>query len=512
MSDLDLSARARELLVAARRVIGDAEAYLVGGSVRDALLGLDITDLDLAIAGDAPEAARALADALGGHYVLLDAERGTARIVLDEGDVRVIDIARLRDTIDDDLAARDFTIDALAVPIDGGDVIDLHGGLDDLTARRVRLVSEQALIDDPLRLLRAVRIATQLGFAIEDGTAGAIRRHAALIAQTSPERQRDEIARCFSTREAAIAVRLMDGLGLLDALLPEVTVGRGVSQPEEHHYYDVFDHAIETVASLDYLLAPEAPSDARERALYDSLWSGLSLLPGLRAQLDEELSEGRSRAALLKFAGLLHDVAKPETRKPDDTGRIRFFGHAERGAETARRIMQRFRFSRRETEFVALLVEEHLRPTQLSNEGLPSRRALFRYFRDTGDAAESVLLLSLADALAARGPRIEIEAWRGHVAYVAHVLERRHEDETIARPPRLITGDDLIAALGMPQGPELGRLLSAIEEAVGAGEVTTRDQALELARRLREGRTEAHMRASVTHKAAQTLVASGGAR
>jgi poly(A) polymerase len=207
----------------------------------------------------------------------------------------------------------------------------------------------------------------------------------------------------------------------------------------------------------------------------------------MRRHLAEQPSEGRSRAVLLKTAGLLHDVAKPETRAPDATGRIRFLGHAERGAETARRVLRRLRFSRRETDLVATMVEEHLRPMQLGQPGEPpTRRALFRFFRDTGEAAESILLLSLADALAARGPRMTLEAWRGHVAYVAHVLARRHEDETIFPPRRLLTGDDIIDELGLKPGPNIGRLLALLEDAVGSGEVTTRDEALAFVRQLVE--------------------------
>jgi hypothetical protein len=157
------------------------------------------------------------------------------------------------------------------------------------------------------------------------------------------------------------------------------------------------------------------------------------------------------------------------------------------------------------------MVEEHLRPGQLSDEGPPSRRALFRFFRDTGEAAEGVLLLSLADALAARGPGMTIEGWRSHVAYIAHVLARRNEDESIARPPRLVTGDDLMAALGIGPGPEVGRLLHAIEEALGAGDIATREEAIELARRLREGNARALLRPAVTRRRERALIAAGGA-
>lgn len=488
---VSLSPGIRALLAAARELL-DGPGYLVGGSLRDLLLGRSPADLDLAVAGETPAFARALADRLAGHFVLLDEERGTARVVLDEGAVRIIDVARLRGDIERDLAQRDFTIDAIAAPIDAlvaGDTVELidpAGGLRDLKSRTVRLVAEQALVDDPLRLLRAVRIAVQLDFAIDRATAEALRRHAARIGEAAAERIRDELARCLATPRAAQALRLLDSLGLLDLLLPEVTAGRGVEQPKEHHW-DVLGHAFEAVAALDFMLAEQEPSGRRERSFRRALWNALASEPGLRAHLAVEVSEGRSRATLLKLAGLLHDVAKPQTRAPDATGRIRFFGHAELGAETARAVLRRLRFSRREADLVALMVEEHLRPGQLGGDGPPSRRALFRFYRDTGDAAESILLLSLADALAARGPRMDLDRWRGHAAYVAHVLARRREEETIARPQRLLTGDEIMAALAIGPGPAVGRLLDALEEALADGEVASRDEALALARRLHEG-------------------------
>jgi poly(A) polymerase len=485
----------RELLAAAGELLA-GQGYLVGGSLRDLLLGRPLADLDLAVPGDAPAFARALADRLGGHFVLLDAERGVARVALDEGAVRQIDVAAIQDgSIEADLARRDFTIDALAAPLrplaaDGAaEIIDPHGGLRDLKSGEVRLVSDEALPADPLRLLRAVRLAAELDLRLAPQTAEAVRTHAGRIGEAAAERQRDELVRCLATPRAAQALRLTDELGLLELLLPEVTAGRGVEQPKEH-YWDVFGHALQTVASLDVMVLAEPPLDRRAARLWQSLWETLAAWDGdavasLRAYLAEEVSEGRARSTLLKLAGLLHDVAKPETRAPDESGRIRFLGHAERGAETARRIMQRLRFSRRETELVATMVEEHLRPTQLGPPGeLPTRRALFRFFRDTGEAAEGILLLSLADALAARGPRMRLDAWRGHVAYVGHILVCRHMDEGIVRPHRLLSGDEIMAELGLEPGPEVGRLLSALEEAQGSGELSSREEALAFVRRL----------------------------
>jgi poly(A) polymerase len=208
----------------------------------------------------------------------------------------------------------------------------------------------------------------------------------------------------------------------------------------------------------------------------------------------EEASPGHGRAGVLKLGGLLHDIAKPDTRTIDDTGRMRFFGHAPEGAGKAGSILRRLRFSGAEVRLVEAMVREHLRPLQIAKDGPPSRRALFRYFRDCGDAAIDVLFLSLADHLATVGPRLEWGGWRGHVAVIKHILVQRFADETLAAPPRLLTGHDLMEALGVSPGPLVGQLLAAVEEAQGAGEVRSREEALALARRELEQRVGAQAR------------------
>jgi putative nucleotidyltransferase with HDIG domain len=477
----------RPLLTAAHELLEGREGYLVGGSVRDALAERPLDDLDLAVSGDAFEFTRRLADHLGGHYVVLDAERSIARCALDGEAVRYIDVASLRGDIANDLSLRDFTINALAAPIETlaagaeADVIDPHDGAGDIERGVVRLVAERSLDDDPLRMLRAVRHSAELAFALDPATADSIRGRADLIASAAPERQRDELLRPFATPRAAAAVRMMDSLGLLERILPEVAACRGVTQPKEH-YWDVLDHSIEAVANFDFLFQAEPPEDTRAAALWRTFWVAIEPLPEVASYIRDD-TERHPRSALLKLAALLHDVAKPETRAPDETGRIRFFGHCERGAEVARAILRRLRFSRHDTDFVATLVEEHLRPGQLSQEGLPTRRALYRFYRDTGEAATGILLLSLADDLAARGPRLSVEEWSGLVGYIAWVAAQPHEAPAIVKPPRLVTGSDLIEALGLAPGPEVGRLLAAIDEAIAAGEVTNRDEALALARR-----------------------------
>jgi len=467
----------------------EVSAYLAGGFLRDAILGRPIRDVDLAVEGDALAIARAVGEELGATYVPLDQERGIARLVFpaQEDEVRYVDITPLRGDIVADLASRDFTIDAMAAALVEDhhlELVDPFGGREDLSRGLVRAVTPAAFEADGLRLLRGVRIAAELGFRLDASTLTWMRERAGYLEGVAPERQREELVRMLATDRGSWALRTLDDLTLLERILPELAATRGVEQPKEH-YWDVFDHSLETVEALDFLLAERPPQETRWATFWRELWGPLGWLPGGLDHFREELSEGHPRLAILKLGSLLHDIAKPQTRTVDSRGRVRFFGHAAVGARMARAIMERLRFSARETRLVSLLVEEHLRPGQLSSEGgPPSRRALFRYFRDTGEAALDVLILSLADHLAARGPRMRVTSWRNHVAYVNYVMARRHLEESLVEPVRLLTGHDVMEALGMGPGPEIGRLLRAVEEAQGAGEIHTREEALGLIRRL----------------------------
>jgi poly(A) polymerase len=464
-------------------------AYLAGGSLRDAILGRPIRDVDLAVEGDSLAIAQAVGKELGATYVPLDQERGIARLVFpaEEDEVRYVDFTPLRGDIVADLASRDFTIDAMAAALLRNhhlELVDPFGGREDLAKGLVRAVTPAAFEADGLRLLRGVRIAAELGFRLDASTLVWMRERAGYLKGIAPERQREELVRMLATDRSSWALRTLNDLTLLERILPELAAARGVQQPKEH-YWDVFDHSLETVEALDFLLAEGPPQETRWATFWRELWGPLGWLPGRHDHFREDLSEGHPRLAMLKLGALLHDIAKPQTRTVDSRGRVRFFGHAAVGAGMARTVMERLRFSARETRLVSLLVEEHLRPGQLSSEGgPPSRRALFRYFRDTGEAALDVLILSLADHLAARGPRMRVTSWRNHVAYVNYVMARRHLEESLVEPIRLLTGHDVMETLCMGPGPEVGRLLRAVEEAQGAGEIRTREEALALVRRL----------------------------
>ena len=259
---------------------------------------------------------------------------------------------------------------------------------------------------------------------------------------------------------------------MLTALIPELIPARGVSQPKIH-VWDVFEHSMQTVSAVEFLLRERTWEYAGEDVLTPVPWS-----ERLSRHFYQEISSGSTRRSLLKLAALLHDIAKPQTRTIDEDGRARFLGHPQEGADTAAAILERLRFSTREIRLVELMVRHHLRPTQMSQEGLPSRRAIYRYFRDTDEAGIDIFFLCLADHLATRGSYLDPAQWQEHAQMVEYVLTRHSEEESLSAPPKLIDGHDIIRIFGLSPGPRIGELLESLREAQAAGEVTTREEAL----------------------------------
>jgi poly(A) polymerase len=454
-------------------------AFLVGGFVRDLLLGHETKDIDIAVGASAVKVAAKVAAALGGKSVLLDEENGVARVVLPDEKWQ-IDFTTLQGDIEADLGRRDFTIDAMAVELDADTakyfaarkLIDLFNGSVDLRRGTLKAISDTVFEADAVRLIRAVRIAAELGFAIESHTEALIRRESRLIAGVPGERVREELLRLLALPGAGRRLAYLDDLGLLAALIPELVPARGVEQPLMH-VWDVFEHSIQTVSAVEFLLR-EGDWEYAGTEVRDAVpWSA-----ELSRHFDGEVSHGSTRRSLLKLAALLHDIAKPQTKSVDNDGRARFLGHPTEGAAAAAAILERLRFSRREIQLVELLVKYHLRPTQMSQEGMPTRRAIYRYFRDTGEAGIDLLFLSLADHLAARGPTLDREQWQAHTRMTAGVLDIHFNEASLSPPPRLIDGHDVMGLFGLSPGPKVGELLEAVREAQAAGEVNNRRQAL----------------------------------
>ncbi len=463
----------------------DIQAYVVGGLVRDVPLGRDTADIDIAVASDALEIAPKVAIALGGKYVLLDEANKMGRVVvIDKGapSTKVqweLDFSTFTGSIEEDLARRDFTIDAIAIDLrqlrkGSPDVqlVDPFNGWDDLHQGVVRAVAETTFESDAARLLRAVRLAAELNFSIDTETEVLIQRYSYLITNVAGERVREELLKLLAVSGAGQFLPYLDKLGLLMALFPELAETKGVEQPKEH-FWDVFEHSLKMVIAVDFLLRQGAWEYADEKALAVVPWSAV-----LAQHFEQEVSSGSTRRLLLKLAALFHDVAKPQTKAINANGRIRFLGHAKEGAAIAADILKRLRFSAKEVKLVETMVRHHLRPGQMSQDELPTRRAIYRYFRDTGEAGIDILFLNMADHLATRGPHLNLPHWQEHVQVVEYVLSQRFEQESIAHPAKLVDGHDLINIFGMSPGPKIGEVLEAMHEAQASGEVTTRQEAL----------------------------------
>ena len=456
-------------------------AYLVGGSVRDLLLGRETGDIDVAVTTDASTVGRGLASSLAGRLVPLDELRGIWRVVIPNGEASwSVDVNSIDGDILKDLGRRDFTIDAMAASFaDAGagrlgiGVIDPFGGRADLTAGVIRSVSPSVFKEDPARLLRAPRLAAQLRMEIVEDTANQIQRDAHLVTTVASERVRDELLKLLAESCAADSIRRLDRLELLCRVIPELEEARDVSQPREHQW-DVFNHLIETVGKVEAVLQPSHSPVAFYSDSHPSFES-------IHRHFAEEVSDGHTRTTLLKLAGLLHDVAKPVTKSVENSGRIRFLGHHTEGAVMSARILRRLRLSGRGVELVRLMVHHHLRPSQMAQrDELPSRKAMYRYYRDTGDAAIDILFLNMADYLAARGPQLGSSEWSAHCRIIESILSESVEGEAHEPLPKLITGHDIMSTLAVGPGPRVGRLLELAREAQASGEITTREEALEL--------------------------------
>lgn len=447
------------------------DAWIVGGAVRDAALGRDVVDVDLAVAQDPEVAARAIANAAGGPAFSLSEEFGTWRAL---GPDWHVDVSGLRGgSIAADLALRDFTINSVAVPLDDptSAPVDPTDGLTDLAARLLRATSDRSFADDPLRVLRAARLASTLALQLDTGTVELALAAADRADEPAGERQLAELRLLIAGEEPIRGLELLDELGATAHVLPELEALRGVEQNPNHHL-DVYSHTIEVLRQL-----LEVESD-------------LDRYAGDRAQevadlLAEPLADDLSRGDGLRFGAVVHDMGKPATRGCHGDY-ITFIGHDREGAVIVGSLCERLKASRRLTRHLQGLTIHHLRLGFLIRERPLPRRRVYEYLRDTDPVSADVTLLTVADRLAARGqgPIAGPEMVQAHLD-LARDMVGAALDWHLDGPPRSpIPGDELAAELGIQPGPELGRIIGEVEAAVYAGEVKGRDDAITFARRL----------------------------
>jgi len=472
----------------------DQEIYLVGGAVRDVLLGRPSHDLDFSVPADGIKLARRIADKLKGAFYPLDSERDTGRVVLihEDGSRTVMDFATYRGAdIEADLRDRDFSINAIAYNLGTEEIFDPLGGANDVRAKLIRACTPEAFHNDPVRVLRAIRLAAGLGFKIDADTRQKMKQAGGQLRSVSAERLRDELFRILEGPQPGTAIRALEMLGTLPHFLPELPSIKGLEQSPPH-VHDVWMHTLAVMNSLDEILAalvigydPESTGD---------LFTGLLVLrlgryrEQFAAHFAKALNTDRSVRALLFFAALYHDVAKPACKTVGEDGRIRFWGHDEQGAEIAAERARALHLSNDEIQRLRLIIRHHMRVMFHSNRmeqenKTPSRKAIYRFFRDAGEAGVDLVLLALADTRATRGHTLTQESWAAVLDICRIFLENYWEKpaETVT-PPGLLDGKDVMMEFDLTPGPRVGKILEVIREAQATGKVGTREEALRFAK------------------------------
>ena len=472
----------------------DQEIYLVGGAVRDLLISRISPDLDFAVPSNGIVLARKVANALHADFVPLDDERDTGRVIAinEDGSRIFLDFAVYRGAnLEEDLRARDFTINAIAYNLRDGTIIDLLEGGNDLRQKLIRACSPTALSDDPVRILRAIRQASAFGFRIEKNTRELMKQATGQLDRISPERLRDEVFKILKGSKPDASIRALEMLGVLSYIMPELLSMKGVEQSEPH-MYEVWTHTLAVLDYLDQIISSLRVGYDAEKT--NDMFTGLLTLrlgryrQQIAAHFAKPLNVDRSLRSLLFFAALYHDVSKPETKTVEESGRTRFFDHDMQGAKIAADRARAFNLSNDEIDRLQIIIKNHMRmhsfADRVLNDGQPpSRKAIYRFFRDSGEAGVDLVLLGLADVRATRVHALTIEVWNAYLDVARILLESYWErPQEIIAPPRLIDGNELMKELGLKPGPAVGQILESIRENQAAGKIEDREQALAFAR------------------------------
>jgi tRNA nucleotidyltransferase/poly(A) polymerase len=447
--------------------------YMVGGSVRDHLLSRPPKDIDLVCTG-AEDAARKLARANGAAFVPFTKKAGEPcfRVAVRGKPDNFIDFSPMHGgNLLTDLQRRDFTINAIALELgpDGtpGQIIDPLKGAADIEQGIIRMTGPGVFESDPLRILRAFRFAAALKFAVDSDTLSAVESQASLLKNVSAERILNELLETFRTPDAFSQVQMMDALGILTVIFPEISPMKGCAQNGFHHL-DVWNHSLLVFQNCERILNQTVPD----------------FQFGIPADLVLENLCRKNRIPLLKLSALLHDAGKPAHQSlHPETGRITFYGHQKTSLEIAFAVAERLRMSRQDQEYLCTVVGEHMKVLDLARPGV-KQNTLARWFRKLGEDGVPVIIHGTADVLSTLGPDSS-EIYRNNFIQWAENTIRDYYENL---KPRLeqsafISGRDLMA-LGMSPGPEMGRILTQVRQGQDAAQISNREEALALAEAL----------------------------
>lgn len=442
----------------------EAEIYIVGGTVRDFLMRKENYDKDIIVLNaDAKEFAQSLAEKADATFIPLDETNNIYRIVLKDK-INYIDVASaVGNSLDEDLKRRDLTINAIAINIKTLEIVDITGGINDLKNKKLKHISEQNFIDDPLRLLRVYRFQAMLGFDIDKDLTEIIEKHAKKIKASAVERINNELLKLFSGDYSAQSLVKMDETGLLAEILPVIGELKKVP-PNSHHHLDLFSHSIEVVKQIQEIYANSAP-EVQEHLLSNDFG-------------------GNTRLAHLKFAGFLHDIGKFNTwtiEKEDATGKEkhRFIKHDDVGSKMAFNILKSAKFSKKQIDYIAKMVKFHIYPSHVVCAPELSEKIYMRLVRKMENDVIDVITLAMADRLSARGPEITPEIVNKNIGALTELLNFYLCIKDNLEPlPKLLSGEEIMEMLNLKPSKELGELIKKLQEAQLSGDVTTKEEAI----------------------------------
>jgi len=456
--------------------------YLVGGTVRDLFTlrkSAENVDWDFAFSSDALKLGKTVARNLKGAYVELDKKSKTSRVVVKQkGKIHVLDFSTFRaPTLKGDLNRRDFTVNTLCISLEDlfngkkgkTRIIDYFNAQDDIKCGLVRMVQKRVFKEDPLRILRGFSLCAQFGFTFDEKTLMQASIDARTLKKVAAERKREELKKILTSSCAHDQITEMDRRNILEVVLPQVCKLKDIDQGGFHHL-DVWEHSLETLAQFEKLLKNISRKISKEFAAKT------------RDYLKQEISCGHNRLWIVKLACILHDIGKPSTRVVSQDGRVHFYSHEKIGAKMVCDIADELRLSSKESRILKTLVLYHLRAGQLVNRK-PSNRAKFRFFRDTGDEALSILLLTLADRLAMQGVLSRKKTFIFLDKEIYQMIKSffKDKEENKTKTP-LLSGNQLMKLLKISQGPVVGKILETLQEARALKQINTQRQARSLAK------------------------------
>ncbi len=442
----------------------DMRLCLVGGCLRDYLLGHSVSDWDLVMEGDLETFVRDLANSTGSSLVALDEKRGIYRVIPRNNPQIYLDIARSRGSIGQDLTLRDFTINAIGLDLKNREILDPSNGIEDLRGRVLRVCHPESIKDDPLRILRGYRLSAGFSLEILGETLSLMMAGREGLRRIAPERIRDELFLMLKMPGSWGVFFQLQKDRVLEIIFPDIIPMEGMAQ-NSFHRYDVLKHSLECLRQVEILMQ-----------------SGFSSFGDMGGDLGDYcgkiLKGGRSRGQLLKLACLLHDVGKPRSRRVEG-GVLYFIGHHEMGKDIWRNIGQELKLSNQEIQMGSCLILHHMDPVFMPQmrDPLRQKESIYRFFWDTRIWAPGVLMLSFADVEAGMGTALRPEMIRIHHQFSLDLARRYFRGDSLAHPPKFLDGNEVIRILGIPPGPGVGKILQDLDRASALGLVADKEGA-----------------------------------